>query len=91
MTYAPLAPKWTRPSDPQTPKPNRPINAPTHNDRHDYHYSSSTSSKPSSNPMGGGGSKAAAPAAPAAGEGPQLGKSGKKICCSCPETKKVGM
>ena len=38
--------------------------------------------------MGGATSKetpppaAAAPAAP-----PQLGKSGKKICCSCPETK----
>lgn len=32
------------------------------------------------------------PASPAsAGEscGPQVGKSGKKICCSCPETKKA--
>jgi len=33
---------------------------------------------------------AAAPApAPAKSGGPQLGKSGKKICCSCPTTKVV--
>ena len=40
--------------------------------------------------MGAGGSKEKVPvAASSAGEGPKLGKSGKKICCSCPETKKV--
>ena len=33
-------------------------------------------------------SSAPAPAAPAAAPAPVLGKSGKKICCSCPETKK---
>lgn len=31
---------------------------------------------------------AASPAAGAAAPAPVLGKSGKKICCSCPETKK---
>lgn len=32
---------------------------------------------------------AAASAAPKAGAGPKLGKSGKKICCSCPKTRKA--
>jgi cytochrome c oxidase assembly protein subunit 17 len=31
----------------------------------------------------------AAPAAEPAKAAPTLGKSGKKICCSCPETKKL--
>ena len=37
--------------------------------------------------MGGEASKPAA--AEASKPAPKLGKSGKKICCSCPETKKV--
>ena len=36
----------------------------------------------------GSSSEQAAPAQPAQ-PGPKLGKSGKKICCSCPETKKA--
>ena len=31
----------------------------------------------------------AAPAAKKCNKGPKLGKSGKKICCSCPETRKA--
>ena len=38
----------------------------------------------------GNGSSSEQPAAPQPAQpGPKLGKSGKKICCSCPETKKA--
>ena len=38
---------------------------------------------------GESGASAAAAAAAVPKEQPKLGKSGKKICCSCPETKKA--
>lgn len=38
--------------------------------------------------MGALASKGDAAPAPAPAAGPAVGKSGKKICCSCPETKK---
>ena len=39
--------------------------------------------------MGALASKGDAAPAPAPAAGPAVGKSGKKICCSCPETKKA--
>ena len=39
--------------------------------------------------MGAIASKGDAAPAPAPAAGPAVGKSGKKICCSCPETKKA--
>jgi len=37
----------------------------------------------------GAATEAKAPAEPVMGAGPRVGKSGKRICCSCPDTKKV--
>lgn len=38
---------------------------------------------------GSGASSGAGGGATAASSGPKLGKSGKKICCSCPQTRKA--
>lgn len=52
-----------------------------------YTLEHETGNKPHCKKMGAKGSKASDVAI--VGEQPKLGKSGKKICCSCPETKKV--